>query len=277
MAPTVAPTRTRDARRGTLAAMPKGPIYYAPIDDPAMQAATERARATFKYLWRELTWEHRRIIPGLDVSAVKAMFADDGAPAEHAEHMWLGDVEFDGDTIGATLLNAPHRVRSVREGDRVELPVDRLEDWMYAMRGRVYGAFTVQVIRGRMKPAELRAHDEGWGLDFGSPETPALVPAWPPALVAAPDAEHPMSENMAPSLAAAIDKDPKAFLESADAKGLTVLHSLALGGSAAGVRVLLEKGADPWRRTRSGKTARDLAESMGWPRVVALLAAVERH
>lgn len=253
------------------AAMAKSPVYYAPADDAPMGAATRRARATFKYLWRELTWEYRRIVPGLEVSAVKAMFADDGAPPEHAEHMWLGDVDFDGDMIGATLLNAPNTVRSVREGDRVEIGLDRMEDWMYAVNGRVFGGFTVHVLRARMAPAERRAHDDAWGLDFGDPGQPALVPAWTPGRAADPDAEHPMSENMASELAVQIDRDPEGFLRSADRKGLTTLHSLALGGSASCVRVLLEKGADPTRRTKSGRTPRDLAERMGWPRVVALL------
>lgn len=257
--------------------MSRSPVFFAPATDPVLRAATERAQSTFKYLWRELTWEYRRIVPGLDLAAVKAMFADEGARTEDAEHMWLGEVEFDGDRIEATLLNAPHVVRSVKAGDRVELPLDRLEDWMYAIEGRVYGGFTVHAMRARMALAERRAHDEAWGLDFGDPAAPALVPAWRPGLAADPEAEHPMSENMATSFASAIDQSPEGFLGGADPHGLTALHSLALGGSAACVRVLLDKGADPTRRTRSGKTPRDLAAAMGWPRVVALLDAATRH
>jgi ankyrin repeat protein len=72
-------------------------------------------------------------------------------------------------------------------------------------------------------------------------------------------------------LAAAVDAEPT-LVGPADERRLTLLHTLALGGSAAGVRVLLAKGADPAVRTRSGRTARDLAEQLGWPRVVALPA-----
>src|SRR5690242_2934464 len=54
----------------TVRGMSKSPVFSAPADDPALLAAMERARTTFKYLWRELTWEYRRIIPGVDVSGV---------------------------------------------------------------------------------------------------------------------------------------------------------------------------------------------------------------
>jgi ankyrin repeat protein len=77
-------------------------------------------------------------------------------------------------------------------------------------------------------------------------------------------------------LAKAIDEQPDTFLRNAGADGLTTLHSLALGGSAAGVRVLLEKGADRSAKTKNGKTALDLAEQMGWPRVIELLKSERR-
>jgi len=80
-----------------------------------------------------------------------------------------------------------------------------------------------------------------------------------------PDAEHPMSENMMRVLADDIDTNPEAFPRGTDPSGLTTLHSLALGGSAARVRVLLEKGADPSARTNSGKTALDVAEQIPGP------------
>ncbi len=253
----------------------KSPVYHAPADDPAMAVAMRKARATFKYLWRELTWEYRRIVPAVELAAVKAAFGDAGGGPDDVEHMWLGEIHFDGDAIGATLLNEPNQVRSVRAGDGITLAPDQIEDWMYVMGGRVYGGFTIHTMRARMSLTERRAHDEAWGFDFGDPNHVALVPSWTPG--ADPEAEHPMSENMAQGLAEAIDANPVAFLVEADERGLTTLHSLALGGSAAGVRVLLEKGADPSQRTKSGKTARDFAEQMGWPRVIELLNAAERR
>lgn len=80
-----------------------------------------------------------------------------------------------------------------------------------------------------------------------------------------------MSVNMAEALGEQIQANPNAFLNDADPDGFTMLHSLALGGSADGVRILLEAGADRTRTTKRGFTPRELAERLGWPRCVALL------
>ena len=44
--------------------------------DPEMQHAYENARNTFRYFWREMAWERRRIVPALDMACVKAPFSD---------------------------------------------------------------------------------------------------------------------------------------------------------------------------------------------------------
>lgn len=250
-----------------------------------------RARATFKYLWRELTWEYRRIVPALELSVVKVAFNDPGAGVDAVEHMWLSDVEFDGELISASLVNSPNALTSVKQGDRITFARDQLGDWMYVVNGRVYGGFTIQAMRARMAAGERRGHDRAWGFDFGDPSRVELTPNWqqagkkgllgwlfggdspPPA---DPDAEHPMSENMGPSLAEAVAEDPAGFFELGPS-GLNTLHSLALGGSTTGVSVLLAAGADPLLKTKSGKTALELATIMDWPRVVELLQRAQRN
>ena len=54
-------------------------------------------------------------------------------------------------------------------------------------------------------------------------------------------------------------------------RGWTLLHQEALAGSAATVKVLLEAGADPNARTDDGITPLELARSLGWEKVAALL------
>jgi uncharacterized protein YegJ (DUF2314 family) len=46
---------------------------------------------------------------------------------------------------------------------------------MFAITGKVYGAFTVHVLRSQMPPGERKAHDDAWGLDFGDSDTIELV------------------------------------------------------------------------------------------------------
>ena len=245
--------------------MADSPVFHASGDDPELLAASERARATFKYFWRELAWEQRRIIPALDMAAVKAAFSDDQEdPEAYVEHMWVNDVMFDGHQVIGTLVNQPNQLTTITQGDDVGLESEDIEDWMYAREGKVYGAFTVNVLRARMTAAERKAHDDAWGLEFGDPTRPALVP-WDD-----PDAEHPMSDNMAPKLAEELAKNLKALLAPDDV-GMTLLHQLALAGSEACVRAVLAAGADRNARSEAGATALDLAKVLGWPRVIALL------
>src|SRR5205823_13626232 len=85
-------------------------VFMFDDSDPEMQRAYEKARATFRYFWREVAWERRRIVPSLDLACVKAPFSDGkkaggntGDP--EVEQMWLGDIDFDGQLISGTLLN----------------------------------------------------------------------------------------------------------------------------------------------------------------------------
>lgn len=240
-------------------------IFYAQPTE-AMKRASEGARATFKYFWRELSWEYRRIVPALGVAALKAAFNDPGAHEDSTEHMWLNDIAFDGDIVRATLINQPNRLRSVKQGDQVTLKFDEIEDWLVGSQGKAYGGFTIHEIRNGMSKAARAEHDAAWGFDFG--DSPAM-PLWKG--MTSPDDEHPMSANMSKELGKAIDRQPDEFLRGADESGLTTLHSLALAGSASCVEVLLAKGADVTKRTKSGKTAHDLATQMGWPAVAALI------
>ncbi|WP_254510519.1 DUF2314 domain-containing protein [Anatilimnocola floriformis] len=138
--------------------MAESPIFYHRGDDPEMAKAHQQALATFKYFWRELTWERQRIVPGLGLTAVKAPFAD-GNPAattasDDVEHMWIDEVTFDGRTITGVLLNEPSWLKSVQAGDQVSILGKNLSDWMYVINNEVFGAFTVQVLRARMGHAE---------------------------------------------------------------------------------------------------------------------------
>lgn len=249
-------------------------VFIHDGEDPAMRRASEKARETFRYFWRENAWERRRIVPALEVSCVKAAFSD-GDPSERrrdksdhpqVEQMWIGDVDFDGKAVSGTLLNSPNWLTSVKQGDTVVLPLAEISDWMYATEGKVYGAFTVQLLRSRMEKEELEEHDEAWGMDFGDATNVRVVPA--EKAFEGPD--HPMSAGMGDSLRKAIANDPT-FLTSRDDRGWTMLHHLALAGSITGVKVLLEAGADATLRTADRITAADLARTLGWEEVARIL------
>lgn len=262
------------------------PIFPVETGDSEMRAASERARETFRYFWRELAWEQRRIIPGLEMAAIKAPFSDppgtstvgffgrllgrkeDPDKKFDVEQMWVVELSFDGETIEGTLLNRPDTLRTIRQGSKVKVPLNQITDWMYVMSNKAYGGFSVDVIRRGLSEAERAGHDQAWGLDFGPVGEVALTDEWG---AADPDVEHPMSENMREKLEEAVAADPEAFMNPGPT-GMTTLHEMALAGSLASVEVLLKHGADPSLKDAGGRTAGDLAVAIGWNRVAERLA-----
>jgi len=243
-------------------------VFYFEGDDPEMLEAYEKARATFRYLWRELTWEYRRIIPALGMSGVKAVFYDEkprGNAKPAVEQMWFTDLFFDGNLITGRLLNKPNKVRSVKAGDQVSRSLNEITDWMFSYGDEPFGGFTVNLMRSKMSPEERQSHDNAWGMKFGDPANVRILPD-----SQSEDEEHPMSENMGPSLEEHLKNDPIGLL-SPDENGWTTLHSMALGGSYAAVKILLEHAADPSAPTGNGMTPLQLARCLGWEKVAALL------
>jgi uncharacterized protein YegJ (DUF2314 family) len=263
-------------------------VFMFDNSDPEMQAAYEKARATFRYFWREVAWEQRRIVPALDLACVKAPFSDGdrARPAEgtpDVEHMWMQEIDFDGKFVSGVLLNSPNWLKTVKEGDSARFPLHEISDWMYAIGDEVYGAYTVNLMRSRMGARERKEHDAAWGRNFGDPHQIRIVPGSKKAggffksLFGGGRSdteipEHPMSVNMAPSLKDQLAKDPS-MLESKGDRGWTFLHQEALAGSLVTVQVLLDAGADVNAVTDHGMTPLQLARSLGWDKVADLLVS----
>ncbi|MES3021239.1 MAG: DUF2314 domain-containing protein [Pseudomonadota bacterium] len=264
-------------------------VYIFDGADPAREQATEDARKTFKYFWRELSWEQRRIVKGLELAVVKFAFSDgprtDGQP--EYEHMWVGELEFDGETLSGQLINAPNWLSSVQEGDLVQLPFSHLSDWMMASGGRAYGGFTVNLIRSKMGRAERKQHDDAWSLDFGDPavvRVELFSPEKPRSGFLARlfgnrskrmdqhdgFEDHPMCVNSLAMIEAQLKADP-AVLHAVDQAGLTLLHTEALAGNFGVVKLLVAHGANVATRTTSGRTAGELARGVGWLEIAEYL------
>ena len=271
------------------------PIFKHESDDPAIVNESKQARQTFRYFWRELCWERRRIIPGLDLSAIKVAFSD-GVQAvatsqdqPQVEQMWVSDVDFDGRIVSGTLLNQPNWLTSINEGDRVQIPPSRVNDWMYAIAGEVFGGYTVNTMRSQMGKGERRGHDRAWGLDFGDPSVISVVPeehigrkkksglgkifggkSQPQSLQELAAHEHPMALNMGASLVEMVQQNP-ASVHEADHLGQTFLHQMASAGSQSAVQIMLQHGADRNAVSKNGLTAGQLAKVLGWQQVLAVL------
>jgi len=102
--------------------------------DPKMIEAYKKAQETFKYFWREQSWEYRRIIPGLNLACVKASFSEVNSDGEKiVEHMWMNDINFDGDTVSGYLINEPNDLTTIQPGDYFEIPLNEISDWLFAI------------------------------------------------------------------------------------------------------------------------------------------------
>ncbi len=144
-------------------------VYTAAKDDPEMLAAIDEARATFPEFLAEADPDIRRAIPVLEDVLIKIYVAAPGAP-DAGEHLWVryigSDPRHEGRFRGL-MLSSPLKVSGiVSKGDTVNLSIKSLSDWLYVKGGKAYGAFTVRVLRSRMSPAELKAHDAGYPFSF---------------------------------------------------------------------------------------------------------------
>ena len=207
-----------------------------------MENAYIKAQETFKYFWRELSWENRRIVPALDLAMLKVAFVDSSIKDEElqTEYMWINEIGFDGNTINGVLINQPHNLTNIQEGDVVSIELKDVCDWMIASMGKVYGAFTVNLMRAGMTDIEREEHDTAWGLDFGDPDEIKLT------IEGDADSEHPMSINMEASLRENLETSND-VLEYRDEFGGSMLHYEALAGNALQVKLLLEFDCDTLR------------------------------
>lgn len=245
-------------------------IFFASGEDPKMMEAFKKAQDTFKYFWRELSWEYRRIVPALEVACVKVAFSQETADSDSPliEHMWINEINYNGETISGVLLNDPNELTNINKGDTVEISPDQISDWLIATRGRTYGGFTIQVMRSEMSDEEREEHDEAWGLDFGDYNDVLLVfeqKEHPGNLE-----EHPMSRNMRESLMEFVKNNPNE-LSAKDEAGNSFLHREVIAGNRTSVEVLKMAGAQISEQNHFGKTPLDYALQLGWDHIIPLL------
>lgn len=246
----------------------KMPIYYVDSAEDAMDRSYKTARDTFGYFWRELYWDRRRIVPALSVACVKVLFTDEVNGEEVGEHMWINDVEFDGENVSGVLVNEPNDVKNVKNGDFVKAPLSRVSDWLFVINGRSYGGFSVHALRANMSAKERTEYDLAWGFEFGDFNDILLAyeqKESPENLI-----EHPMCKNTADQVREYIANNPS-IISDTDELGYTQLHHEAIAGNLGVVEILLEYGADKNAKTKSGKSALDFAKALKWEHVAKIL------
>ena len=99
--------------------------FVIPFSVGATALMSERARQTLD-VFRDLKEEFASLnLPAV----VKLGYEVEGGAPTDREHLWFEVHQVLGDKVDATLANAPHRVPSLRQGQRGEFGLERLTDW----------------------------------------------------------------------------------------------------------------------------------------------------
>lgn len=129
--------------RKALEELPYDPVITISSDDPEMQVAVQTARDRWPEFVRE--FENRT---GNQHFAMKARFEEN----DLVEFMWVTVTAIEGDRVLGVLDSDPADVRSMRCGDRVQVTLDDLNDWMFVSEGEEpIGGFTIAVLTRRQR------------------------------------------------------------------------------------------------------------------------------
>ncbi|WP_254510986.1 YegJ family protein [Anatilimnocola floriformis] len=106
-------------------------------DDAEMNAAIEKARETLPNFWEAFEKRDR----GVGDFAIKVRITD----ANGVEHFWANNVERKDGKIFGVINNDPNTVKSVKMGDRIEIPEADISDWLYMRAdGKMVGNRTLR-------------------------------------------------------------------------------------------------------------------------------------
>lgn len=138
-------SRNRD---DAVAELAKDNIVRVESEDPEMTAAIAEARRTLPKFWE--AFDSRQ--PGADGFALKVEIEDPNG----TEHFWAGSLERKDGKIFGTIDNRPNIVKSVRFGERIEIPDARISDWTYMRGGKMYGNRTMRPLLKTMPDEEAK-------------------------------------------------------------------------------------------------------------------------
>lgn len=142
-----------------------GRIIDVDDDDKGMNEAMAQARKEFPAFWKAVSADRKNEEPELVPAMVKAEFSDKGKEDE-GEHLWIDEVSYDGKMISGVVASEPADLKSVKLGEKVSFPLERLSDWLYVEKGVAKGAFTVNYLRRQMSAKERKEHDGSYPFRF---------------------------------------------------------------------------------------------------------------
>jgi uncharacterized protein YegJ (DUF2314 family) len=132
--------------------------------DARMNAAIEHARALLPLFLQEFRGSNA---PGAFTIKAGLATSDGGR-----EHIWIGELRYEGEQLVGVLINEPYDLPGLRLGSRVEINPADISDWTIATPDGVYGGFTTRVMIEDMPPAQAEQYRTGLQM------TPDPTPSW---------------------------------------------------------------------------------------------------
>ncbi|MGK9231759.1 DUF2314 domain-containing protein [Inquilinus limosus] len=125
---------------------PEKGIAWFRESDPAMNWAIWKARDTLPVFRKYLSQ------PSADIASIQLKVRL--TSGDENEHVWLADVAAQGNGFVGTIANRIEYVSGYKEGQRIKVRPDSVSDWMVVTSKGIRGAYSLQVILAREKPAD---------------------------------------------------------------------------------------------------------------------------
>ncbi|MGO1075293.1 DUF2314 domain-containing protein [Inquilinus sp. CA228] len=125
---------------------PEKGIAWFRESDPAMNGAIRKARDTLPVFRKYLSH------PSTDVTSIQLKVRL--TQGDENEHVWLADVAIQNDGFVGTITNRIEYVSGYKLGERIKVRPGSVSDWMVVTTKGIRGAYSLQVILAREKPAD---------------------------------------------------------------------------------------------------------------------------
>jgi uncharacterized protein YegJ (DUF2314 family) len=131
-----------------------GPPGYAQVgdNDRAIQTAVRNARHSLGFFIAVMKAKK----PDDSGFEVKKGFVD----GDHVEHLWIGDLFFDGQKFHGRINNRPIEVHNVKLGQKVTVAPREVSDWMFVKKGKLMGGYTTRVLYARLSAKDRAEFDK---------------------------------------------------------------------------------------------------------------------
>lgn len=131
-------------------------IYHLEDNDKEMAQAIIEANETLSNFNLALA------NPKIEVKSLKVKFESDNGN----EHIWLSNVTYKNGKYSGVLDNEPEDITEHKIGDKIAVDSKNISDWMYLEDGKLFGGYTIKVLRNRMSAPGRNQFDAESGMQI---------------------------------------------------------------------------------------------------------------